>query len=106
MSLSQTKQMDILNKVREIEGILTNKFKAPKEGTFGSKIKKVQDKIDNQFFVNSVWSMVQIRNVLIHPDKFEISLKEYKLFKSNYDYIKAVLPKTKLIKVIRRRQKK
>jgi len=105
MALAETKQQDILNKVREIEGVLTSKFKAPKDGTFGSKIKSVQDKINNQFFVNSVWSMVQIRNVLIHPGEFEISLKEYKLFRSNYDYIKSVLPKTKLLRVTKKKRK-
>lgn len=105
MALSQTKQMDILNKVREVEGILEKKFKAPKDGTFGSKIKKVQDKIDNQFFVNSVWTMVQIRNAMIHPGDFELSIKEHKLFKTNYDYIKSVLTSTKL-KVEEKRTRK
>ena len=99
MALAQTKQQEIMKNVREIEDILITKFKCSTEGTFGSKIKEVQDSIDNSFFVSSVWTLVQIRNALVHGKTGnEITLKEFKLFKSNYDYIKSVLPKTKLLK--------
>lgn len=105
MALAEKKQMEILNKVREIEGILTSKYKASKEGTFGSKIKEIQDNIENQFFVSSIWALVQIRNSMIHPGEYEIGLAEYKLFKTNYDYIKSVLSKTTLKKSSRKSQK-
>ena len=84
------KQADVLKAVIEIETHLVTKYKADSGGTFGSKIKSVQDKIKNPFVVDAIWQILKIRNHIVHPGDFNISAKEYELFAASYEYLKKV----------------
>ena len=91
--IAKKKQIEIIEKSKEIETILERKYKRmPKEGTFGSKVKYFQEKNNkNPFLINSLWFLVQIRNHTVHSNQFEITLKEYDLFLANYEYVKKYL---------------
>jgi hypothetical protein len=88
--IAQKKQADIMKAVIEIETLLVTKYKADNSGTFGFKIKQVQDKIQNPFVIDSIWQILKIRNFIVHPGTFDISLKEYELFRNSFDYIKKI----------------
>ena len=87
--IAKKKQIEIIDKSKEIENLLENKYKRMPEGTFGSKVKFFQEKNKkNPFLINSLWFLVQIRNHTVHSNDFEITLKEYELFLANYEYVK------------------
>jgi len=89
MGLAKLKQNDILGKAKKLEEALNRKYKRMPEGTFGSKVKYFQEKNNkNQFLIAALWNIVQTRNHIAHKNEFEISLKEYKLFLANFEYIK------------------
>ena len=96
--LTKTKQVDILDKVLLVEEWLVKRFKVSAGETFGGKIKSIQSRIDNIFFVNGIWNMVQVRNNIVHKGNIEIGNDEYKLFISNFEYVKKTIKNIKLSK--------
>jgi len=93
MALAQKKQIDIMNKAKEIEGKLLLKYtRMDPSLTFGGKVKYFQEKNNkNPFLIDALWSLVKSRNLIAHPGEFTISLKEYELFSANYEYVSKFL---------------
>ena len=88
MSLAKVREIEIVNKSKDIEARLLAKYKKIDEGlTFGGKMKFIQDKMKNPFLSDAIWSIIKIRNHVVHDNDIKVSLKEYKLFISLYEYI-------------------
>ncbi len=88
MALAKNKQLEILEKSKEIESLLINKFKKiDKTLTFGGKVKYSQEYLTNPFLVDCLWNLVKTRNLVAHEGEFKITNKEYQLFLSCYTYI-------------------
>lgn len=90
MALAQKKQNDILKAVLDIETHLVSKYKVSNEGTFGSKLKEAGPKIKNELVKDCMWQILKIRNAIVHPGDLKVSLKEYGLFLSLFDYIRKI----------------
>jgi hypothetical protein len=89
MALAKNKQVEIMDKSKEIEQLLLEKYKKiDKSLTFGGKVKFVQDKIKNPFLVDCLWNLIKTRNFVAHESDFKITSKEHALFLSCYDYVK------------------
>ena len=89
MALAKAKQIEILDKAKEIENKLSLKYKRMVSSlTFGGKVKYFQEKNKkNIFLINALWNIVQTRNYIAHENDFKISLKEYNFFLDNYKYV-------------------
>ena len=89
MAIAKNKQMEILDKSKDIERRLLLKYKKmDNDLTFGGKVKYFQEKNQkNMFLINALWNTVQVRNYIAHKNDFEISLKEYSYFLDTYNYV-------------------
>lgn len=88
MSLAKTKEIEIVNKSKDIENRLCIKYKKIEHGlTFGGKMKLIQEKMNNPFLSDAIWSIIKLRNHVVHENEHKVTLKEYKYFTSLYEYV-------------------
>jgi hypothetical protein len=92
--LGKIKKQDILDKILDIEQDILKKIKKHKINTptlnsFGDKLKAFGVVCDNRVLNNALWTMLHIRNNIVHTDNGNIvTLKEYQIFISCYNYAK------------------
>ena len=92
MALAKKKELEIINISKDVESRLMKKYKKIDSGlTFGGKMKSIQDKIKNPFLIDAIWSIIKIRNHVVHENEVKVTNKEYTFTIGLYEYIKLYL---------------